>query len=345
RQQAAEQGRWHAPRDGYELEVASIFEQVLGVGRVGVEDNFFELGGHSILALRVMARVHKQMGSELELSALMREPTVGGLARLIREQERGRGRVGRLVAIQPAGGREPFYIVHPIGGQVMCYVGLARHLGPEQPVYGLEAGGLEAAAGLQESIEGMAREYVEEVRKVHKGGAYVVGGWSMGGVIAYEMARQMRREGDEVEAVVLIDTLSPAVMSKLGGYEEEDGFLMALYARSQMRARGEAGAGVRPEQFKGMSEREQLEYLKREGVVPEEVSEEYAGRFMEGYRRRQRAIREYQGGGYEGRVVLVRGKRVEGEGDWLAEEYRRMGVDVGARALGWDEEVSGDVEV
>ena len=142
---------------------------------MGVEDNFFELGGHSILALRVMARVHKQMGSELELSALMREPTVGGLAQLIREQERGRGRVGRLVAIQPGGGREPFYIVHPIGGQVMCYVGLARHLGPQQPVYGLEAGGLEEAAGLEESIEGMAREYVEEVRRAHKGGGLPTG--------------------------------------------------------------------------------------------------------------------------------------------------------------------------
>jgi thioesterase domain-containing protein len=129
---------------------------------------------------------------------------------------------GLLVPIRPAGDRPPLFLVHPGGGGVLCYAGLARALGPDQPCYALRASGLEAGEPRLRTVEGMAQRYLEEVRAVRPHGPYVLAGWSTGGMVAYEMAR---RDGDAA-LVALLDTAAslpawdesagPALYEQLG---------------------------------------------------------------------------------------------------------------------------------
>jgi amino acid adenylation domain-containing protein/non-ribosomal peptide synthase protein (TIGR01720 family) len=191
-----------APRDSLELALARLFEEVLGVGTVGIHDDFFTLGGHSLLAVRLMGLIRERTGRTLPLAALFQASTVERLAALARREP---APWTPLVPIQPGGDLPPFFLVHPVGGGVLAYAGLARQLGPRQPFYGLEAQGLDGAERPLESILEMAYYYVEAIRTVQPHGPYRLGGWSLGAVIAFEMARALRLRGEEVEVVALIE--------------------------------------------------------------------------------------------------------------------------------------------
>ncbi|WP_438019494.1 amino acid adenylation domain-containing protein [Sorangium sp. So ce315] len=201
------------PRTRVELELCALFEELLGEPGVGVTDDFFSLGGHSLLAVRLMAEIRGRFGRELPLTSLFRAPTVEGLAALVRE-ERGtpRGRPSVVVPLHAphaGGARAPLFFVHPIGGNVLCYADLARALGPGRPVYGIQSFGLETPPRPLGSIGEMAEAYCEELRRVQPEGPYLLGGWSMGGVVAFEMARALERSGRRVAGVVLLDAYLP----------------------------------------------------------------------------------------------------------------------------------------
>jgi hypothetical protein len=115
-----------------------------------------------------------------------------------------------LVGIQPAGERRPFFCVHPVGGDVLCYLDLARHLGADQPFYGLQYPDLNEESGADTRVEGLAARYIEALRAVQPPGPYLLGGWSMGGLVAFEMAQQLRQQGQQVALVALIDTWAEA---------------------------------------------------------------------------------------------------------------------------------------
>ena len=193
-----------APRDALERELAAIWAAVLGAERVGVRDDFFELGGHSLLAVRLMAEIQARTGQRLPLAALFQGGTVERLAALLRD-ERRLDPSSPLVMITPGTQRRPFFCVHPVGGNVLCYRELARQLGAEQPFYGLQSPGLDGAQAPPASVEEMAALYVSAVRSVQPSGPYLLGGWSMGGVVAFEMARQLERSEQRVEVLALID--------------------------------------------------------------------------------------------------------------------------------------------
>ncbi|WP_163996532.1 non-ribosomal peptide synthase/polyketide synthase [Pyxidicoccus caerfyrddinensis] len=191
-----------APRDSLELAVARVFEEVLGVPSVGIHDDFFTLGGHSLLAVRLMGLLRERTGRTLPLAALFQASTVEQLAALARREA---APWTPLVPIQTGGDLPPFFCVHPVGGGVLTYAGLARELGPRQPFYGLEAQGLDGAEPPLESILEMAYFYIEAIRTVQPHGPYRLGGWSLGSVIAFEMARALRLRGEEVEVLALIE--------------------------------------------------------------------------------------------------------------------------------------------
>ncbi|MCP4562897.1 MAG: non-ribosomal peptide synthetase, partial [Bosea sp.] len=178
-----------APRDTVELRLARIWEELLGVQPVGIRSDFFALGGHSLLAVRLMARIRQEFGRDLPLATLFQDRTVEHLAAQLRRQQ---GETDRraLVAMRSQGIRPPFFCVHPVGGNVLCYGDLARHLGSDQPFYGLQVPDCEGELFLTE-IDEMARHYAAAVREVQPQGPYRLGGWSMGGVVAFEMARQL----------------------------------------------------------------------------------------------------------------------------------------------------------
>jgi thioesterase domain-containing protein/acyl carrier protein len=193
-----------APRDVLESRMQSIWENVLGVRPIGISDDFFELGGHSLLAARLFARIEKELGVSVPLASLYQRPTVGQLADMIRH---GSARpFTSLVPIQTEGTRPPLFLIHGAEGNVLLYRDLARHLGPGQPVYGLQSAGLIDGGCLHDSLERIAERYVREVISVFPEGPYYLGGYCFGGSVAYEMANQLREQGKEVRLVVLLET-------------------------------------------------------------------------------------------------------------------------------------------
>jgi len=189
-----------SPRDDVEKRLAAIWGEVLGVGRVGVRDGFFELGGHSLLALQLMARIRQEFGKEISPDALLQATTIERMANLFRDSSE-QDAWSPLVALQSHGSKPPFFCIHPVAGNVSCYADLARRLGTERPFYGLQS----RMAEPHSNVEEMAACYLNAVREVQPAGPYLLGGWSMGGAIACEMASQLIDQGQEVALLVLMD--------------------------------------------------------------------------------------------------------------------------------------------
>jgi len=208
----AREAEYVAPRDRLEWEVAQMWEEVLGVPRIGVRDDFFNLGGHSLSAVRLIAKLQKQFGCHLPLSTLFQNGTVEQLAGAIRRQE-SQQKHSPLVEIQSGSDRPPFFCVHPVGGSVLAYVELARAMGAGQPFYGLQAPGLEAGQEPLSSVPELAACYLEAIRSVQQTGPYYLGGWSFGGVVAFEMAQQLKQQGEEVALLAMFDSRSPQVLA------------------------------------------------------------------------------------------------------------------------------------
>jgi acyl transferase domain-containing protein/thioesterase domain-containing protein/SAM-dependent methyltransferase len=211
-----------APRDDDERRIAAICEELLGVRGIGVHDDFFALGADSLVTLRIADRVARDLGRELPASASFRGATVAKMA--VALGRRAAPEAGSpLVCIQAGGARPPLFFVHPAAGVIFPYVELARALGPDQPFYGLQARGLDGEAPPDATIEDMARRYVAALRSAQPAGPYHVGGFSFGCLVAFEMAQQLRRDGQEVALLALVDEPAPidgfrpsrAVMAKL----------------------------------------------------------------------------------------------------------------------------------
>ncbi len=200
-----------SPRDLIELRLTHIWEELLQVTPIGVNENFFNLGGHSLLAVRLMSRIQKLFQQNIPVSELFRSADIASLARLLREGAEG-AETSLLIPIQPLGGKKPFFCIHPAGGNVLCYYDLARCLGLDQPFYGLQGRGLDGKEEPHATVEEMAADYLKGVRTVQPDGPYLLGGWSLGGIVAFEMAQQLRAQGEEVALLALLD----ASMPKLG---------------------------------------------------------------------------------------------------------------------------------
>lgn len=194
-----------APRDMLELQLAQLWEDTLGVRPVGVTDNFFELGGHSILGVRLMAQIKEQTGKSLPLALLMQKATIEALAKELRDQQ-GPYSTSPLVAIRREGSAPAFFCVHPAGGNVLCYEPLGRHLEPGRPFYAFQARGLEEGEEPFVTIEAAASFYLDTLRAFQPEGPYFLGGWSVGGLIAFEMSRILRAQGEEIALLTLFDS-------------------------------------------------------------------------------------------------------------------------------------------
>jgi thioesterase domain-containing protein/acyl carrier protein len=199
------------PRTATEQGLAEIWGGILGVPALGIRSNFFALGGDSLQAVRLFAEIRRRFGRSLPLATLFQAPTIEQLATTLDEapSDASTGdavaRRSPLVAIQPQGSRPPFFCVHPIGGEVLCYSPLALLLGPDQPFYGLQAIDEEVEA-TRPSLEQIAERYVAAVREFRPHGPYHLGGFSLGALVAFEMAGQLRAAGEQVELLALVDT-------------------------------------------------------------------------------------------------------------------------------------------
>jgi amino acid adenylation domain-containing protein len=191
--------------DALETTLIEIWESILGVRPIRPSDNFFDLGGQSVMAARIFVRMESVLGKALPLATLFQAPTVEKLAEVIRRSE-WKPMWSSLVPIRPEGSRPPFFFVHPIGGNVLNFSGFCGHFGPDQPIYGLQARGLDGEVMPHTSVEEMAADYIENIRSVQPEGPYYIGGFSAGGVVAFEMARQLQAVAQPVDILALLDT-------------------------------------------------------------------------------------------------------------------------------------------
>ncbi|MBV1870343.1 MAG: hypothetical protein KUG76_05485, partial [Gammaproteobacteria bacterium] len=202
--------------------LAQIWCEVLGLARVGVWDNFFQIGGNSLLAVRIMARMEKRFDTDLSLSMLFTAQNVAELAQLVARQVNPES-WSPLVLIKEAKLSQgetplpPLYLIHPVGGTLLCYHALAEALSqrePKRPIYGLQCSGLEPNQAVLNRFEIMAGYYIEAIKlrerqSEQSPGPYYLVGQSLGGNIAWEMAQQLKAQHREVAFVGLIDTFVP----------------------------------------------------------------------------------------------------------------------------------------
>lgn len=193
-----------APRDLLEDQLKEIWQEVLGIETIGIKDNFFDLGGHSLLAMRLVAQIEKISGKNIPLATLLQAPTVEQLANLLRQEEWS-APWRSLVAIHPDGSQPPLFCIHPIGGTVLFYQRLVRYL-PGRPIYGLQARGMDGSKTPYTEVVDMAAHYIKEIHTIQPEGPYFLGGFSFGGLVAFEMAQQLQAQGQKVALLALFDT-------------------------------------------------------------------------------------------------------------------------------------------
>jgi thioesterase domain-containing protein/acyl carrier protein len=210
---------YEPPRDELERKLADAWQELLGIEGVGIRDDFFELGGHSLIAVRLFARIKHAFGFDEPISVLFQAPTIEQLAALVRERVGDAADGARtaaeapfkhLVQMTPGDGRRPpFFVVAGMFGNVLNLRHLAVHVGSDQAIYALQARGLYGEDPPHRRFEEAARDYLREVRSVQPEGPYYVGGFSGGGVTAFEMAHQLLEQGEEVGLLVGLDSMPP----------------------------------------------------------------------------------------------------------------------------------------
>ncbi|MFE4130544.1 non-ribosomal peptide synthase/polyketide synthase [Peribacillus sp. YIM B13482] len=208
------------PRDEIEYQLITIWQDLLQIEDVHVNDDFFNLGGHSLLVIKLISKVREKFGKEIKVSALIKNPTVEGIAYLIRENHGMAKSLSVLVPLQESEKR-PFFCVHPFLGNVFCYIQLARLLKDHCSFYGLQNPLVEKEGMNGLTLSEVVQLYIEEMKRAQPEGPYRLGGWSLGGAIAYEIATMLRNQGEEVEVLVLMDTKVPSEQD----YKTEDEML------------------------------------------------------------------------------------------------------------------------
>lgn len=198
------------PRHEIENQLKSIWEELLQVRPVGVRDSFFELGGDSLLATQLLAQIQEVFGRTVPPSSLIQEATIEYIAKII-SSPGDEDRFVSLVAIQSEGTKRPLFFVHGLGGEVLGYRALARHLGSDQPFYGLRACGLDGALKPLTDLPSIAAGYITEILSVQPQGPFLLGGYSSGGVIAFEMAQQLQAGGHQVVFLGILDEEAPGL--------------------------------------------------------------------------------------------------------------------------------------
>ncbi|HEX8816035.1 MAG TPA: alpha/beta fold hydrolase [Terriglobales bacterium] len=197
------------PKPSYVDELQSrlirIWEAMLGLQGIGVRDSFWDLGGTSFTAVRMLRRIEEDLGKSLPLATMLQVSTIEELANVLR----GSGwqpAWSSLAAVQPSGSRPPFFLVHGISGMIIGFRHFAPHFRPDQPLYGLQALGIDGSRPALSRIEDMAAHYIAEIRRLQPQGPYYLAGICFGGWVAYEMAQQLSTAGEDVAFLGLLGT-------------------------------------------------------------------------------------------------------------------------------------------
>lgn len=336
-----------APRDEREHALAEMLTDLLGMADLDVHDNVFDLGATSITAMRLVVLIEQRFGVSVPLSEFVSAPTVAALARRI-GAERDCGAVTRpfdpLVPIRPEGTQSPLFYVHPMGGNVLCYVPFAQHLPEDRPLYALQAAGTDAGTEPVYGVEEMARSYVEAIRRVQPEGPYHIGGWSFGGFVAFEMARQLRAADQEIASLVLLDTtaLNPG---RRPWTDDEALIGWFFWELLWLERGGESPEAVIPAELTTLDEK--FDFITRlavdEGVLPPGSTDAIVRRLFRLYEANWRAAFAYRPGETNLDAVLVHARKPLP--DVLMSMHSAIGSMHADPANGWREYTSGRLTV
>jgi amino acid adenylation domain-containing protein len=289
-----------APRDLLEHRVAAIWADALRRDSVGIHDDFFELGGDSLLALRLLTMVRQQFDVELPATLLFERATVAAMATAIGTH--ASRQAGSVVRMHPGSGATPVFCVHPLGGHVFCYRELAVHLGDAgHPFYALQAPGLAQGEPLA-TIEELAAHYIKEIREVQPHGPYALAGWCMGGLVVFEMARQLDVLGERVELLAIISANFDRPVPELYAHDDIKLMLDVVYGGGLEISHSELSAVPPAERASVLVTFAQSDPEAR----PDIDSAEQLERVTRLYRTNARALLAYQPERYRGDAVLYR---------------------------------------
>ncbi|MEC3917916.1 non-ribosomal peptide synthetase [Nocardia sp. CDC160] len=338
---AIETAGYVPPRTPVESTVAALMAEALGLPEVGVHDDFFALGGTSLTAVRLIVSLDQRFGVSLPVSVLATGPTVAALA--VHLEERPEIGFDPLVRLR-AGAGTPLFLAPPIGGNVLCYVELGKHLPLGRPLYGLQAPGLQPGSVASTSLPETAAMYVEAIRQIQPEGPYHLGGWSLGGMMAFEMAQQLTAAGHEVATLVLIDAMTvrngdPTIVSER---RLQEFFLweLLLLARGTEAARVEIPDGlVGDDQVFAFM----LATAVDAGVLPVAGSQELVRRLYEVFVNSWRAFASYRPQPYRGAMTLLRA--AEPLPEILRLSHDRVGTLHRDPSNGWQPYAAGRLDV
>jgi len=285
------------PQDATQRTLCRLWGEVLRRERVGIHDNFFMIGGHSLLAVQVISRIKSAFAIEMPLSTIFVAPTVARMAKEIAALNGHEPPQSSpvLVSIQPQGSRAPFFCVHAVGGQVIGYAELSQELGLEQPFYGLQSPPANYFPESGVSIEQLATLYNQEIRSVQPRGPYLLSGWSMGGLVAWEMAQQLRKEGENISLLALIDTAPPPRYREADDRDDE----ISMLARFAVHMSRLIGKNPQPlaQQFLLLTPQDQWkmvqETLTSYGVLAPKTAHAEMTALLDIYTRNFRAMNNY----------------------------------------------------
>uniref|UniRef100_A0A1D9G7P5 Carrier domain-containing protein n=1 Tax=Moorena producens (strain JHB) TaxID=1454205 RepID=A0A1D9G7P5_MOOP1 len=294
-----------APRTTIELQLTQIWSDVLNLTSVGVQDNFFELGGHSLNAVRLMSQIQQQFQINLPLATLFQSPTIEQLASLLGSSVNTQNPI--LVGIKTSGNQPPLFCIHPVGGNVLCYAELARHLDQDYPVYGLQSLGLDGQQQPLTSVEEMASHYIEAIQPIQPQGPYHLIGWSFGGVIAYEMAQQLQAKNEPVALLTLIDSYAPTLIRKPS--EIDQAMIVNLLAQDLGGLYGQE-LDISHETLRQLEASQQVLHLfeqaKQQGIFPSDLEIEQMRSLWEVFQANITANYHYKPKAYPGSVLLLK---------------------------------------
>ena len=286
-----------APRTDIEKQLAAIWSAVLGIEDVGVHDNFFDVGGHSLTGIQLLTRVEQQFGKAIPLKNLFVAPTVALMADLIQDDGAPHA-FTHLVPVQPEGTRTPIFCVH--GDEANNF--LPKYLGNDQPFYAISHQGEDGKPIRLTAVEEMAEQFIREIRMVQPHGPYQLSGYSFGGIIAYEIAQQLTKAGEQVPVLVLFDTYDPKE------------YIAVSKREAPLHVPLKAGVVRRMAKF----------FFDRGHDLPVKLRHTY---IIDTY---NRAINEYEVIPYSGHITLLRTADSTGPADMGWGGLARGGVDVRA---------------
>ena len=294
------------PRNGTEVRIQQIWQKVLKRPSIGVTTSFFDLGGHSLLAMKLLAEIEQDMGQDINLVEFFREPTIEHMARLV-SGETGRKSTLQLISLRKGSDKQALYFVHPSGGGVHHYAELAELLETERAFYGIQAKGLDGKEALHQTIPEMAAAYIDLVLKNQPRGEYIIGSWSLGVIIAHEMARQLNLMGKKVALLLqfdqgpYIDYEPPADTAEM---------LANMFVRYFK---------IDPDYLRSLDEEEQFKVVikkaKKHRVIPKFVRLADFKRYILVNETQIMAWKNYQIEPYPGKMILFRSEENKGVHD------------------------------